>query len=187
MNRYLIVLLVAVGLAAVTLATPAISDDVAVEDAAGDGNGSVDLVSSTHGHGTVGSPEAFPGPGLGGSVLVHEIESSDDWSFDGDLVELRMTSQRWEKPRRLFVTANPDGSLTGAVFAGDRFRGYANVYAADASTLRVEFPESVLGRNVNAYDWRVFGIGTGADDTLPPDRLPDAGSVRHGGLWQFGP
>jgi hypothetical protein len=178
--------LVAGLLVAALVCAPAWSDDAVVEDPTGDGNGSVDLLSAGHGQGRVDAGP-FSGTGPAGAVLSHDVESSDDWSFDGDLLELRMTSREWRRPRRLFVRANPDGSLTGLVFAGDLFPGYANVYETDSSTLRVEFPESVLGDEVRSYRWRVFGMGTDGDDTLPPDRLPDAGSVRHGGLGRYGP
>ncbi len=192
MKRWSVPLFVAVLLCA--LLRPALSDDRIVEDREGDGSGSVDLVRASHAHGSATSGPGF-GEEFGGSVIVHDIQSADEWTFDGDVIEVRMTSRRWDVARRLFVHSNPDGSLTGVVFRRDTFRGYANVYTPDATTLRIEFPESILGEDVRAYQWRVFGTGAGGagcgegvDCSLPPpDRLPDEGSVQHRGLWRYNP
>ncbi len=181
------------GAIVLSMISPASSDDHRVEDPQGDGSGSVDLLAGSHGHRSVEGGAGFR-ERLGGSVIVHDIESADDWTFDGDSLELRLTSGRWRVARRLFVNANPDGSLTGVVFTRDLFRGYANVYRLNATTLRIEFPESVLGEDVRSYRWRIFGTGAaddcgeGFDCEIPlPDRLPDLGSVLHEGLGRFNP
>ncbi len=169
----------------------AISDDLSVEDRSGDGSGSVDLVAGSHGHGVARSGTDFAGSDFSGNVLVHEIAAADEWVFEGEALELRMSSRGWRVPRRLFVRTNPDGSLTGTVFSGDRFRGYANVFKVGSATLRLEVPKSTLGHDVRSYRWRVFGTG-GSDDCgeadctrLPPDRLPDEGAIVHRGLWRY--
>lgn len=190
MTRFRIALL-AGGVVAVLAMSPAFSDQQAVEDAEGDGSGSVDFISASHSHSNVAGGSGFASE-LGGSVIVHEVKTADAWTFPTDAVEIRMTSRRWRVPRRLFVNANPDGSLSGVVFTRDRFSGYANVYTSDSTTLRLEFPKSLLGKDVRSYRWRVFGTGAGNEcspgvdcEIPPPDRAPDKGSVLHSGLWRY--
>jgi hypothetical protein len=191
MRRFLI--LVGVVLLAGGITGRALSDDASVTDPEGDGSGSVDLIAGAHGHGVARSGSDFEGVDFGGSVIVHEVTTADEWVFQGDALEVRMTSRGWRVPRRLFVRTNADGSLTGAIFSGDYFRGYANVFRSDPATLRIEFPKAVLGDGVKVYRWRVYGTGGSegcgdADcDRPPPDRLPNDGAIRHRGLWRFRP
>lgn len=175
------------------IAGRALSDGASVSDSEGDGSGSVDLVSAVHGHGAAQSGTDFEGTDFSGNVVVHEVTAADEWVFEGDALEVRMTSRQWREPRRLFVRTNLDGSLTGTVFAGDRFLGFSNVFLKDPTTLRIEFPKSVLGNEVRSYRWRMYGTG-GSDDCgdadcsrLPPDRLPDEGAILHRGLWRYRP
>ncbi|HWC14844.1 MAG TPA: hypothetical protein VG929_09640 [Actinomycetota bacterium] len=178
--------LVVVASLVVAMAAPGIADTKRVQDPQEGTFAPIDAKSARHDHASQGAA------GFAGMVLVHEVTMYDEWSNDQlKSFVLRMRSKRWDKPRRLFVQHNDDGTLYGTIWSGDRLRGYARVHRPDARTLRISFPKSALGNDVRSYRW--FMLMTGPWE-CPPDvtcapppaeRVPDTGTVPHRGLWRY--
>lgn len=89
----------------------------------------------------------------------------------------------------IYVGLNDDGSLYAEVFRS-RSRGYARVWRSNRRTVKLEFPERMLGRGLDAYKWKVrtsfhdpdsADCGTDDDGSAITcfDDAPDTGFEQH--------
>ena len=179
-----IVVLVAV--AVVGVGTVAVADTTTVHD--GDDTGSaLDIADVTAGHAR-------------GHQLRYVISMEEPWSnsiltnegarSEATGISLPLKLKRGEGvDAAIYIGLNEDESLYAEV-AGPRGYGYARVWRSDERTLKLEFPERMLGRGLDSYKWKVstsFTDPESADCGTDPDGsaitcfddAPDAGFARH--------
>lgn len=176
MRSRTVVLGVAVALALGVV--PAGADTVRIEDERDEGQ-AVDLIAASHSH-----DEDDP------QLLIHELELAEPpdppEELHAAILGIKIPNGKRGVDRRIVATRNPDGSWRGEVRGRHRIRGFANVYWADETTLRIEFSVFLLKPRLSFYRWRA-----GIRFSCPPpeetgqvcsdvgDPAPNKGRVRH--------
>lgn len=138
------------GAAALTLVLvlPAGGDTGARADG-NDSPGLLDVQRVVHRHG-------------GDGVLVHRFRTFEKWDWSifenesfADFTFFVNGGRR--RDRTLTVTTSPDGTPYAEMFDRDGDTvGYARVWKPSARSLQVEFPKTLLGKNVTRYRWKLF-------------------------------
>ena len=158
------------------------ADSVTREDP-DDSPGLLDLAAGRHGHQRVREQR----------LIVHRVETHDDWPVrtlvGSDFLIFFNTDADGRTEFYLQLGAS-EGRVEATMYnSRGRIVGYAKATRPDSHTVRIVFPRSMLGGNVDSYRWYAQTVyrsggegecGVQNDVSMPClDRLPDSGTIRH--------